>query len=71
MHGTAVWNPPRRQHTHLALLVALGRQLPRLDSLIRLSGALGVEPAELLKGIHFEPADQHGKYRIARSKKRD
>jgi transcriptional regulator with XRE-family HTH domain len=48
-----------------------GRQLPRLDSLIRLSGALGVEPAELLKGIRFEPADQPGKYRISRAKKRD
>jgi transcriptional regulator with XRE-family HTH domain len=48
-----------------------GRQLPRLDSVVRLSGALGVDPAELLKGIRFEPADQHGKYRISPAKKSD
>lgn len=47
-----------------------GRQLPRLDSVIRLSGALGVEPADLLEGIRFEPAAQQGQYRIAPSRKR-
>lgn len=45
-----------------------GRQVPRLDSVVRLSGALGVEPAELLEGIRFEPAAQQGEYRIAQSK---
>jgi transcriptional regulator with XRE-family HTH domain len=47
-----------------------GRQLPRLDSVVRLSGALGVEPAELLEGIRFEPAAQHGQYQITPAKKR-
>jgi transcriptional regulator with XRE-family HTH domain len=46
-----------------------GRQVPRLDSVVRLSGALGVEPAELLEGVRFEPAAQQGEYRIAQSKK--
>jgi hypothetical protein len=46
-----------------------GRQLPQLDSVVRLSGPLGVGPAELLEGIRFEPAAQQGKYRTAQSKK--
>ena len=46
-----------------------GRQLPRLDSVVRLSGALGVEPAELLEGIHFEPAGSKGQYKVAPAKK--
>lgn len=46
------------------------RQLPRLDSVIRLSGALGVEPAELLEGIRFEPAGSKGRYKIAPTTKR-
>lgn len=41
-----------------------GRQIPRLDSVVRLSGALEIDPAELLEGIRFEPAAQQGKYRI-------
>jgi transcriptional regulator with XRE-family HTH domain len=47
-----------------------GRQVPRLDSVIRLSGALGVEPGELLDGIRFEPAAQTGQYKITPAKKR-
>lgn len=47
-----------------------GRQLPRLDSVIRLSGALGVELADLLEGIHFEPARQQGQHRIVPPRKR-
>ncbi len=46
-----------------------GRQLPRLDSLIKLAGALGVEPAELIEGLHFEPAAQHGQFKVAPAKK--
>ena len=30
-------------------------RLPRLDSIIKLAGALGVTPAELLDGIVWEP----------------
>jgi transcriptional regulator with XRE-family HTH domain len=45
------------------------RQVPRLPTLIRLAGALEIEPSELLEGIHFEPAEQHGKYKITYSKK--
>jgi len=47
-----------------------GRQLPRLDSLIKLAGALNVDPAELTEGLRFEPADQRGQYKIAPAKKR-
>jgi transcriptional regulator with XRE-family HTH domain len=46
-----------------------GNQLPRLDTLLRLAGALNVPPAELLDGLSFEPSDQ-GKFKVARSKQR-
>lgn len=42
---------------------------PRLDSLIKLAGALQVEPAELIEGLHFEPAAQRGEFKIAPAKK--
>lgn len=33
-----------------------GYRLPRIDTLLKLSGALGVEPGELLAGIEWRPA---------------
>ena len=44
-----------------------GNQLPRLDTLLRLAGALNVQPADLLDGLSFQPSDQ-GKFKVARSK---
>lgn len=41
-----------------------GKQLPRLDTLIKLAGALGVSPCDLLAGISWEPAAQTGKFKI-------
>jgi len=35
-------------------LLENGRRMPRLDTLVRLIGALGVPPAELLRGISWE-----------------
>lgn len=46
-----------------------GHQLPRLDTLLKLAGALNVEPSALLDGLSFEPSDQ-GKFKVARSTKR-
>lgn len=43
-----------------------GRQLPRLDTLLKLAGALNVEPAALLDGLSFEPSDQ-GKFKVSAS----
>jgi len=34
-----------------------GVRLARVDTLVKLCGALGVEPADLLEGIVWEPGD--------------
>ena len=44
-----------------------GNQLPRLDTLLKLAGALNIPPADLLDGLSFEPSDQ-GKFKVGRSK---
>lgn len=46
-----------------------GNQLPRLDTLLKLAGALNVEPAALLDGLSFEPSEP-GKFKVAKAKKR-
>lgn len=44
-----------------------GKQLPRVDTLVKLAGALGIEPVQLLEGISFEPTDaQPGQFKITR-----
>lgn len=43
-----------------------GLRLPRLDTLIKLAGAIEVDPADLLDGIEWEAAiPSSGGYRIA------
>ncbi len=37
-----------------------GLRLPRVDTLIRLADGLGVEPVELLVGIHWVPGPARG-----------
>jgi len=32
-----------------------GIRLPRIDTLIKLAGAIGVQPEELLDGLHWKP----------------
>jgi transcriptional regulator with XRE-family HTH domain len=41
-----------------------GKQVPRLDTVVRLAGALGVTVAQLADGLHWEPSDASGEYRI-------
>ena len=38
-------------------LLEHGRRIARIDTLIQIAGALGVPPAELLEGIHWNPGD--------------
>ena len=38
-------------------LLERGLRIPRIDTLVKLAGALGVEPAVLLDGISWEPGD--------------
>jgi transcriptional regulator with XRE-family HTH domain len=48
-----------------------GKQVPRVDTLVKLAGALGVEPADLLEGISFEPArSKPGEFKITPAPKR-
>jgi transcriptional regulator with XRE-family HTH domain len=46
------------------------RAIPKISTVVRLAGALGVQPAELMEGISFEPADRAGEYKIAPAKKK-
>jgi transcriptional regulator with XRE-family HTH domain len=39
-----------------------GEQVPRLDTVVRLAGALGVSVADLTEGIAFQPAAQTGEF---------
>ena len=39
--------------THVVMIEA-GQRLPRLDTIVKLSGAVGVEPCELLVGLAWE-----------------
>jgi transcriptional regulator with XRE-family HTH domain len=44
-----------------------GNQLPRLDTLVKLAGALGVSVAQLAEGITWEPATGTGKFKVEAS----
>ena len=39
-------------------LLERGQRVPRIDTLLRLAAALGIEPAELLVGIHLQPLEE-------------
>lgn len=39
--------------THVAMIEE-GRRLPRLDTIVKLGGALGVEPCDLLTGLAWK-----------------
>jgi transcriptional regulator with XRE-family HTH domain len=45
------------------------KHLPRLDTLVRLAGALGIPPCNLLEGLSFEPTDQRGRFTISKSER--
>ena len=45
-------------------LLERGQRVPRIDTLLRLAAALGIEPAELLAGVHVQPPE--GIYRASK-----
>ncbi|HVD37692.1 MAG TPA: helix-turn-helix transcriptional regulator [Solirubrobacterales bacterium] len=48
-----------------------GKQVPRVDTLVKLAGALEIEPVDLLEGIRFEPAvSEPGEFKITPGPKR-
>jgi plasmid maintenance system antidote protein VapI len=56
--------------THVGLLLR-GKRLARLDTVVKLEGALGVEPGTLLRGIAWRPPGtprSSGRYRRVRSR---
>jgi transcriptional regulator with XRE-family HTH domain len=55
--------------TQVGLLEA-GKRMPRLDTLLKVSGALGVSPAKLLEGLSWEPgAAKPGRFKVSSSAK--
>jgi transcriptional regulator with XRE-family HTH domain len=46
------------------------KQVPRLDTLVKLAGALGVSPAKLVEDMSFEPAAQMGKFKFPPPKRK-
>jgi transcriptional regulator with XRE-family HTH domain len=47
-------------------LIEGGKRMPRLDTLVKLAGALEIEPGTLLDGIVWEPTvTKVGQFRIA------
>jgi transcriptional regulator with XRE-family HTH domain len=53
---TVAW----RAEVHLTQisLIESGRRLPRIDTLIKIAGAIGVSPCEFLDGLVWEPGDR-------------
>lgn len=43
---------------------------PTLNTIVRLAGALDCQPADLLEGMSFEPADQQGQFKTTPRKGR-
>lgn len=55
--------------TQIGLLEA-GKRMPRLETLLKISGALGVPPAKLLEGLSWEPGSTRpGKFKVDRPAK--
>jgi transcriptional regulator with XRE-family HTH domain len=49
-------------------LLENGRRVARVDTVVQLAGAMSIEPAELLEGIHWNPGDTAtGQFSISRS----
>jgi transcriptional regulator with XRE-family HTH domain len=49
---------------HVSILEHAGRH-PQIDTVVKLAGALGVEPGELLRGMTWKPSKiREGKFRV-------
>jgi transcriptional regulator with XRE-family HTH domain len=47
-------------------LLERGERLPRIDTMVKLAGALGVHPVELVAGIDWEPGTTtKGSFKVA------
>ena len=53
-------------HRTLVSQIEAGNRQPRLETLIKLAGALEIDPSALLDGMRWEPPKQaKGKFRIS------
>jgi transcriptional regulator with XRE-family HTH domain len=52
----------RRFTENLIALLERGLRSPRLDTIVKLAGALEVEPCELLRGMAWRLTQQQGAY---------
>ena len=55
--------------TQIGLLLN-GKQVPRMDTVVKLAGALGVSACDLVDGITWEPAAETGKFKFSKPEKR-
>ena len=47
-------------------LLERGERLPRIDTMVKLAGALGVPPVDLVAGIDWQPGDlTKGSFKVA------
>lgn len=47
-----------------------GKQIPRLDTVIKLAGVLDIAPADLLEGMTWKPAARAGQFKFSGTGKR-
>lgn len=61
-----------RAEIHRSQVSALSsaKQIPKIDTLVKLAGALGIPAGDLLEGLEFEPAFRSGRFKIAPTKKK-
>lgn len=53
-------------------LLERGERLPRVDTLVKLAGALGIMPSDLLDGITWEPGyTQRGEFLVSADEQAD
>ncbi len=58
----------KRADLHLTHVGAIqrGARLPRLDTIIKLAGSIGIDPCELLNGLSWSPAGgSDGEFHVA------
>lgn len=55
-------------HRSQVSALSQARQIPKIDTLVKLAGALGIPAGDLLAGLKFEPAFRSGKFKITPTK---
>ncbi|MET0305835.1 MAG: helix-turn-helix transcriptional regulator [Solirubrobacterales bacterium] len=55
-------------HRSQVSALSQAKQIPKIDTLVKLAGALGIPAGDLLEGLEFEPASRDGKFKITPTK---